>query len=247
MKAYLAAGAYAIASVTSVASAHAEVVLLEDDFFVVRHAATVSATRDQAWDVLLSPSAWWNEEHSFSGDAENFYLEAEAGGCFCEVLPSTDDRRVAGSVRHLEVVLIDPPSTLRLTGALGPLQGEPVEGVLTIKVEAVDEGTQVVFEYAVGGPSRLRTDRIAPAVDAVIGNQLARLAASLQGGTNAGARQSEEAANRPPLAREYRPSSSIEIIEPDDKMPEPAIQQEEGLESLAPDSIGEDFLSGGNG
>lgn len=241
MKGYLAAGAFVVASVTHVASAHAEVVVLEDDLFVVRHDATVSASPDQVWDALLSPSLWWNEEHSFSGDAANFYLEAEAGGCFCEVMPSTDDQRAAGSVRHLGVVLVDPVRTLRLSGALGPLQGEPVNGVLTINLEPADEGMRISFEYAVGGPSRLSTDEIAPAVDAVIGDQLARLAATVQGGSTV----TGGSADRSSLARESRPSSSIRTIEPDDMMAEQNIRLEDRSDNRVSDGIGSDFLDGG--
>ncbi len=225
--------------------ARAEVVELQDDLFVVRHSATVPVDREQAWNALLAPSDWWDAEHSFSGEAKNFSLDAQAGGCFCEALPADGDRFASGSVRHLEVVLVDPGQTLRLAGGLGPLQGEPVSGVLTIVFETVDEGTRIQFEYAVGGPSRLDLRAIAPAADGVIGGQLSNLAATLGGGAGAsGPRiQSDD---EPSISIERNPASSIRTIEPDEMMPSSSQQSEEQAQENASDGIGEDFLSDGS-
>ncbi|ARU15519.1 SRPBCC family protein [Croceicoccus marinus] len=247
MKGYLATGAIIAAALASAAPAHAEIVELEDDFFVVRHAATVSVSRDEAWDALLSPSGWWNAEHSFSGSAENFSLEPEAGGCFCEVLPASDERPATGSVRHLEVVLVDPGRLLRLSGALGPLQREPLSGVLTITVEPVAEGTRMQFEYAVGGPSRLELPVIAPAVDAVIGDQLSRLAATLGDEPTGGTKLPEQPAERSAQVGSTRSASSIQTIEPDDLMPEASDQNGDQSDDAASRGIGEDFLADGTG
>jgi hypothetical protein len=67
-----------------------------------------------------------------------------------------------------------------MRGALGPLQSEPVEGVLTITLKTEAEGgTHIVWEYAVGGPMRYEVPTIAKAVDGVIAEQVERLAAFL--------------------------------------------------------------------
>ena len=42
---------------------------------------------------------WWNPEHSYSGVAANFSIDARAGGCFCERLKD-------GSVAHMTVVFV---------------------------------------------------------------------------------------------------------------------------------------------
>ncbi len=63
-----------------------------------------------------------------------------------------------------------------MRGGLGPLQSEPVQGVLTITLTPSDKGTVIVFEYVVGGYMRFETTEIAKAVDGVIGQQLAGLA-----------------------------------------------------------------------
>ncbi len=155
--------------------AKAEVALLNDDMFVVRHTGIVGSDAMTAWEALLKPAEWWSGAHSFSGDSANFVLDARAGGCFCEMLPVGEDRSEPGSVKHMEVLFVDPGKAMRLTGALGPLQSEPVRGVLTVTFKPMEKGTQILFEYAVGGPSRYDQATIAPAVDRVIGEQLTRL------------------------------------------------------------------------
>jgi hypothetical protein len=64
--------------------------------------------------------------HTFSGNAHNLSIEEKAMGCFCEKLPD------GGGVSHMEVVYFAPGKTLRLSGALGPLNtwAAPVDGVL---------------------------------------------------------------------------------------------------------------------
>ncbi len=159
--------------------ASAEVIKQGDDSFVTRDAVVVKATPFEAWQALITPSQWWNDNHTWSADAENLYISAQAGGCFCELLPSPKDapegvRR--GSAHHMTVVLADPPKALRMRGGLGPLQSEPVDGVLTITLTATDKGTVIVFEYVVGGYMRFETSEIAKAVDGVMSQQLAGLA-----------------------------------------------------------------------
>lgn len=63
-----------------------------------------------------------------------------------------------------------------MRGGLGPLQSEAATGVLTIVMSEVDEGTLIVWEYAVGGPMRYETPVISRAVDGVMSQQLGGLA-----------------------------------------------------------------------
>ena len=58
---------------------------------------------------------------------------------------------------------------------LGPLQGEPATGILTITLKEVEEGTRVLWEYNVGGPMRYEIPQISRAVDGVMSQQLAGL------------------------------------------------------------------------
>lgn len=178
----------AIALAFTVQPSHAETTAVGDNGFVVRHEAGVAADTMTVWTMLADPAAWWDGAHSFSGDAANLTLQPSAGGCFCETLPAGEGRAVEGSVRHMEVLLADPGTALRMSGALGPLQGEPVGAVMTITLSPMDGGTKIAVEYVVGGAMRFSQDEIGAAVDAVIGGQLSRLSraiGALETGTEA--------------------------------------------------------------
>ena len=164
--------------------AKAEVVARSEQGFVVRHEAIVPADALASWKALIEPAKWWSSAHTFSGDAANLSLDIAAGGCFCENLPAPKTQPRAsprGSVEHLRVLYAERARLLRLTGALGPLQSEAVQGKLTVTLTPGEAGTTIKFEYVVGGYMRFKTEQIAPAVDMVLGQQLASLAAKLGG------------------------------------------------------------------
>ncbi|MDR7103544.1 hypothetical protein [Croceicoccus sp. BE223] len=156
----------------------AEIKPVGTEGFVVSHEAVVPVAPDQAWDRLVKPALWWSGEHTFSGNPANLSLIASADGCFCEALPVGPARTRPGSVRHMTVIFADPGQVLRLTGALGPLQGEPVNAVMTVTLKGEGTGTRIALEYVVGGSLRFAREQSGPAVDKVLGEQLARLAAS---------------------------------------------------------------------
>jgi hypothetical protein len=159
--------------------AAAEVAASGDTGFVSHNVVEVPASPAMAWAMLARPGEWWNGEHSYSGSAANMTFEPVAGGCFCEAIPAASGT-AAGQVEHMRVVYIDPRvRTLRLAGALGPLQAEAVTGALTMKVEPSGSGSKITWDYVVGGYMRMPMAQIAPVVDAVVGEQLTRLAAAL--------------------------------------------------------------------
>lgn len=161
--------------------AAAEVAASSESGFVSRNVVEVPAGPAAAWAALSRPSDWWNGEHSYSGSAANLTIEAVAGGCFCETIPAADGA-AAGQVEHMRVVYVDPRArTLRLTGALGPLQSEAVVGALTMTVEPSVNGSRIVWTYVVGGYARVPMAELAPLVDRVVGEQLTRLAARVSG------------------------------------------------------------------
>jgi uncharacterized protein YndB with AHSA1/START domain len=167
-------------------SASAEVVTSSDAGFVSRLAVDVSVPPEEAWKTLIAPATWWSSEHTYSGDAANLYLDAQATGCFCELLPLPKDAAEGtrrGSVEHLHVVYADPGKVLRLTGGLGPLQSEAVGGSLTITLKPVDGGTRIQWFYVVGGYARFKFPDMAVVVDKVLAQQVARLGEKL--GTSA--------------------------------------------------------------
>lgn len=162
--------------------------------FVTQHTADVAATPMATWLELIRPADWWNDSHTWSGDAANLTLTPQAGGCFCERVPGEDRGdgfSLDGSVQHMEVVQAYPLKALRLRGGLGPLQGEPATGVLTITLQEIDGGTRIRWEYVVGGYMRHDVPTIAKAVDAVMGQQLEGLRDRL-GPQDEGADDAEE-------------------------------------------------------
>ena len=161
--------------------AHAEVTAKTDAGFATSTAVDIPGkTPQQVWPVLLTPAKWWNPIHSWSGDSENLYIDAQAGGCFCELLPlprgaAEGTRR--GSVEHARVISAMPPQLMRLTGALGPLQGEALVGTLTVVLKPIPGGgTHMTWSYVVGGFMRMKVDDISPLVDKVLAEQATRLA-----------------------------------------------------------------------
>ncbi|MBB3989615.1 hypothetical protein [Croceicoccus naphthovorans] len=207
------------------APAKAEMQKIGESGFVSRHTATVAATPDAAWAALIEPSGWWNGAHTFSGEPDNLTLDPRALGCFCEMLPVGEGRSSPGSVRHMQVLFADPGTALRLSGALGPLQSEPVGAVLTVTLKQEDAGTRILFEYVVGGTMRYSVDQIGPAVDRVVGEQLASLAAQLG------------VAGQGPEAIELPASTAAEPEEAPAEMDVPATQVEQEAASF-----GADFL-----
>ncbi|WP_191984691.1 SRPBCC family protein [Pelagerythrobacter rhizovicinus] len=174
----MAAGAAALAPATVAA----KVVKQDAAGFVTRDTVVVEATPRETWMALISPAKWWNEAHTWSGDAANLSLTPQAGGCFCERIPEVETRAdvgLAGSAQHMIVVHAAPDRALRMRGALGPLQSEAVTGVLTIALAQVEQGTAITFEYVVGGYMRYEVPPISQAVDGVMSQQLAGLAALL--------------------------------------------------------------------
>ncbi|WP_241765817.1 SRPBCC family protein [Erythrobacter longus] len=175
-----------LGTVAIVASpAMAEVVEARDDHFITRTEAVVDASAKETWLALISPAGWWSSEHTWSADAANLKLTPQAGGCFCETIPEVDEPgrfTLQGSVEHMRVIQAYPEVALRMSGALGPLQSEPVTGILTIALSEADAGedgearTKIVWEYNVGGKMRYPVPVISNAVDGVMTLQLTRLA-----------------------------------------------------------------------
>lgn len=185
MKAELKAASAALlaAGLAFCAPASAEVTRATDTSFVSRHEVIVKASPKDVWLALISPADWWTSEHTWSGDAKNLSLMPKAGGCFCETIPEVDEPgrfTLEGSVEHMRVVQAYPETALRMVGALGPLQSEPVSGVLTIAISKTPKGTRIVWEYNVGGSMRYEVPVISKAVDGVMGAQLMALAKPLE-------------------------------------------------------------------
>ena len=169
---------FALAAMVAAAPLSAKVADTSDNGFVTQDVAEVAATPLETWLALIKPGDWWNDAHTWSGDAANMTLTPQAGGCFCERVPGEDREdgfSLDGSAGHMSVIQAYPLKNLRMRGGLGPLQGEPATGVLTVTLEEIKGGTRIRWEYVVGGYMRYDVETIAKAVDGVMSQQLAGL------------------------------------------------------------------------
>jgi uncharacterized protein YndB with AHSA1/START domain len=160
--------AFAVAACALAPLAHAEVKESSADAFFLAYEGTVAAPTAKAYADIVQIGKWWSSEHTYSGKSTNLTLKPDAGGCLCE-------RWKDGSVEHGEVLMAMPGKMLRLRTALGPLQERALTGILTFFLKNEDSTTTLTVEYRVGGSSSSGLDQLAPSVDEVLGEQVARL------------------------------------------------------------------------
>jgi uncharacterized protein YndB with AHSA1/START domain len=129
----------------------------------------VKASPKDVWLAITQLPRWWNNEHTYSGQAARMTFDPQAGGCWCERWGDNN------SVEHGHVLHAVPPRSLRLAGNLGPLQELPVDGVLTFTIAMQETKTILRMTYRVGGPPDVGLERLAPLVDQVLGEQFKRL------------------------------------------------------------------------
>lgn len=144
----------------------------ESGFRIENRAVATGVTADQAWRALGEIGSWWSSSHTYSGSAGNMTIRMRPGGCWCEALPG-------GGVEHGRVVLVQPEQrTLRIDGALGPLQEEGVAAALTWRIEEIDDGVEIIQTYNVGGvrPEMMKNAKL---VDKVLAEQVEGLRAYL--------------------------------------------------------------------
>lgn len=151
--------------------AHAEVVVVDANGFELRQSVELPRKPDAAFQRFADIGAWWNGSHTYSGDARNLSLELRPGGCWCEKL-------AGGGVQHMSVVYVDAPRAIRFSGGLGPLQELGIGGAMTVGFAPTPAGTRVTLVYRVGGYRKGGFADLAPIVDAVIAEQLARYVAA---------------------------------------------------------------------
>ena len=155
-------------------AAQAEVLSAAAGGFQLKHQVTSPLTPEAAYQRFLAIGKWWSDAHTYSGRAAGLSIDARPGGCWCEQLAS------GGALRHMTAIYLDPGKALRFEGGLGPLQPMGASGVMTIafKPAAAGQGTTVSLVYNVSGYAAEGLAGIAPAVDQVLAEQLARFAAN---------------------------------------------------------------------
>jgi hypothetical protein len=157
-----------LALIASASPAAAEVVSASSNGFEVRQTVNLVVPPADAFDAFRNIGAWWDPEHTYSGDASNLSLALVPGGCFCERLPK------GGGVEHMRMAYIEPGKHVVLTGALGPLLYEAVTGVMDVQVKTIAGGAQLTLDYKAAGFAKGGADKLAPAVDSVLAAQMKR-------------------------------------------------------------------------
>lgn len=142
--------------------------------FNLRITAEVPVEPATAYQQFIRVGEWWVASHSWFGKSENFSIDPQAGGCFCE---KNGDQEVL----HMLVTFVNPGSEVRMTGGLGPLQLMGLHGGMSWKFEPIDQGTRIVQIYNVSGYAPGGLESLAPVVDAVQTQQLNALVQRLTG------------------------------------------------------------------
>ncbi len=92
--------------------AQAKVIDQSDIGFTIAHSAQVAASPEDVWKMLRTPDKWWSKDHSWSGDAANFWLEGRR-----LLLRETASRQpggAQGSVQHARILFTKPDELMRL-------------------------------------------------------------------------------------------------------------------------------------
>lgn len=153
-------------------AAGAEVTAKAPDGMTIRIEAEAPLDKDAAWARLVDVAGWWSSDHTYSGDARMLSLDAQAGGCWCEIWNG-------GEIEHGRVVMVMPKQTLRIHGAFGPLQELGVQAAMTLTLSEGAAGkTKLTLDYKAVGSSLSGLDKLATIVDQVLAEQVKRFAAA---------------------------------------------------------------------
>jgi len=148
--------------------AAADVVSANANGFHIRETVQMVVPPDHAYAAFARLPSWWNKEHTYSGNSANLNLALTAGGCFCEKLKD------GGGVEHMRIAFIDPGKRIVMTGSLGPLLYEATSGVMDIQFERIAGGSKVTMDYRAAGFADGGANKMAPVVDSVLSEQMAR-------------------------------------------------------------------------
>lgn len=172
MRAWLIATALCMVA----APAHAELKDSSPSGFTVENTITVPVDAKTAWRALVKDvHRWWPRDHTWWGEKGKLTIDARAGGCFCE-------RSGNREAQHMSVAMVVPNELLRMRGALGPLQGMGLDGVLEFRFKPLEkgEGTQITLFFRNGGYTPDDLSKFAPVVDKVQAQQLGGLGKFLE-------------------------------------------------------------------
>lgn len=164
---------FLVKAMTFSLASNAEVLNSSAHGFVIEISVTVDKSVAESYAQFLEIGEWWDGDHSWFGSADNFYLEPQVGGCFCEVSGNKQ-------ALHMLVSYVEPNKEVRMLGGLGPLQMLGIHGAMSWKfLPKEGQQTTIVHRYSVSGHAEGGLDKLAAVVDGVQANQVRRLAAKL--------------------------------------------------------------------
>ncbi|MEM7742017.1 MAG: hypothetical protein AAF225_14610 [Pseudomonadota bacterium] len=148
----------------------AEVTASSPSGFTLRHEASSLLSPDELWQRLVSPSTWWADDHTYSGDASNISPLGDAGSAWREDWDN-------GSVVHGRVLLVKTEEELVLSAPFGPLLYTGAECIWRIQIAPAEGfGTLITSSHTVVGRPGTGLEELAPAVDFVMGAGIKSLA-----------------------------------------------------------------------
>ncbi len=149
--------------------AQAETSQVSASGFVSSYREEVKASTDEVWRAIVQLPRWWSSQHTWSNNAANLSLDAQAGGCWCERWGD------GASAQHGQVLMVQPGRVIILQARLGPLLDKPVQAVLMLVTSVQDGKTMLRMNYQVAGGADAGLDKLATPVDQVLGLQFQRL------------------------------------------------------------------------
>ncbi|MBD3668144.1 MAG: SRPBCC domain-containing protein [Kangiella sp.] len=146
--------------------AQAEVTEVSEQHFTISIETTLKAPSDQAYQQFLQIGDWWQDSHTWFGDASTMSIEPKAGGCFCE-------RNGDKQALHMTIAHVNPGISVQMIGGLGPLQSLAVNGHMLWKFESTEDGnTTLTLTYRVTGFINQNTEDWSKAVNGVLQQQV---------------------------------------------------------------------------
>ncbi|MEE4244210.1 MAG: hypothetical protein V2I33_02290 [Kangiellaceae bacterium] len=151
-------------------NAFADVVNQSKHGFTLSGSINGTLSAKQVWAELIAIDKWWSDSHTYSGSANNLYLDLYDKNCFCEKWQDN-------WVEHLRIVNVQPNKILILQGGLGPLQTLAINGSLIIELNSLPTGqTRLNWQYHVVAYDGNNIEQWPTPVDSVITEQMQRLA-----------------------------------------------------------------------
>lgn len=153
-----------------VAPAFAKVVSAVPARIVLEQHYETPLSPDALWAKLIAPHEWWQDDHTYSGSAQNLSLEPIAGGLWREDWEG-------GSVAHGRVLMAKTGEALTMEAPFGPLQALAVNTVLTLKIEPSGTGARLTMRFIASGSPESGLAPLAGPVDGVWAAALTALTA----------------------------------------------------------------------